>query len=109
MLTLTTILAFLATAYEFVKKFKRIFIIGLIALLVLLLVLRLTSCEKQPDVHIVVPHSALQELQKQKDLELHKTLNDVDERRKVIDGKVVEPKVSGKKKVTAKDLEEITK
>jgi hypothetical protein len=109
MITLTTILVFLAKAYEFIKKYKRIFVIGLIALLVLLLALRLTSCESKPDTHIVVPHTAIKELQKQRDAELQKTLLDIDDRRRNIDGKVIEPKVSGKKNVTAKDLEEVTK
>ena len=109
MITTAVVLAFLKKAYEFIKTYKRYILIFLVAVILTVLASRITSCDEKPDTHIVVPNTAIQELQKQKDAELKKVLDDVDERRKAIDGKVVEPKTSGKRNVTAKDLEEVTR
>jgi len=109
MITTAVVIAFLKKAFDFVKTYKRYFIIVAVAVILTLLASRLGSCDQKPDTHIVVPNAAIQELQKQKDAELKGVLDDVDERRKAIDAKVVEPKTSGKKNVTAKDLEEVTR
>lgn len=109
MFTLATLVAFALKAFEFVKKYRRFFFIGLGAVILLIIVLRLTSCESKPDTHIVVPHEAIKELQKQREAELKKVFDDADDRRKAIDAKIVRPTPSPKKNVTAADLKEVTK
>jgi hypothetical protein len=109
MITTAAVIAFLWKVSDFVQKHKRYFVLALIALVLFLLVGRLTSCDTKPDVHIVVPNEAIRELQKQKDAELQNVFDQADERRRIVDGKVIEPKVSSKRNVTAKDLEEVTR